>query len=585
MLYTENLVEEIRMNNDIVEVISSYVRLQKKGNTHFGLCPFHNEKTPSFSVVPNKQMFYCFGCGEGGNVISFIMKYENFTFIESLKLLADRAGIDLPELEYSKEAKQQADLKAIILEINNIAAKYFYYQLKSERGENAYQYLKDRELSEETIIKFGLGYSNKYSNDLYKYLKEMGYNDEVLKETGLVSIEEKGSHDKFWNRVMFPIFDVNSRVIAFGGRVMGEGSPKYLNSPETKVFDKSRNLYGLNLARVSRKPYLIICEGYMDVIALHQSGFNNAVASLGTALTSGHAMLLKRYTDQVILSYDSDDAGIKATLRAIPTLKNVGLSIKVINLKPYKDPDDFIKNLGVEAFEKRIDEAANSFLFEISVIKNNFDMKNPESKTSFFKEVAKRLLEFESELERDNYIEAVSKEFFIPNDNLKKLVNKLALSYDGASTYERPKQAITSKKDKDDGVKKSQRILLTWLIEDTNLYSKVSKVISAEDFIEPLYNKVANLLFTQIENGEVNPAKIINHFESEEEHKEAASLFNTLLSPNLTKDERQKALNETIIKVKRNSLDYLASRAVDINVLQNIIEEKTKLQKMHISID
>ena len=327
MRYSEDLIEEIRMKNDIVDVISGYVKLQRKGSSYFGLCPFHNEKSPSFSVSPAKQMYYCFGCGAGGNVFTFLMEYENFTFVEALRALAERAGVELPQLEYSKEAKEQADLKATLLEVNKLAAKYYYYQLRREGGAAAMAYLKGRKLSESTMNQFGLGYSDKFSDDLYRYLKSKNYSDEILRQSGLFNVDERrGMYDKFWNRVIFPIMDVNHRVIGFGGRVMGDGKPKYLNSPETKIFDKSRNLYGLNLARTSRKKNLIICEGYMDVIAMHQAGFNNAVASLGTALTSQQASLLKRYTDEVLIIYDSDEAGTKAALRAIPMLKTAGLS-------------------------------------------------------------------------------------------------------------------------------------------------------------------------------------------------------------------------------------------------------------------
>ncbi|MEG0355648.1 MAG: DNA primase, partial [Lachnospiraceae bacterium] len=343
MYYSEDLVEDIRMKNDIVDVISGYVKLQKKGSSYFGLCPFHNEKSPSFSVSRAKQMYYCFGCGAGGNVFTFIMEYENYSFVEALKYLAGRVGVELPEIEYSKEAKEKADLKTVLLELNKLAAKYFYAQLKAPQGASAYEYLKNRELSDEMITGFGLGYSNKYSDDLYKYLKTKGYQDDILAKAGLINMDEKhGAYDKFWNRVMFPIMDVNNRVIGFGGRVMGEGKPKYLNSPETPIFDKSRNLYGLNKARTSRKPYLLLCEGYMDVIALHQAGFQNAVASLGTSLTTGHASLIKRYVQEVYLTYDSDEAGTKAAIRAVPILKEAGISAKVIRMTPYKDPDEFI---------------------------------------------------------------------------------------------------------------------------------------------------------------------------------------------------------------------------------------------------
>ena len=351
MYYSEELIEEVRSRNDIVDVISGYVRLQKKGSSYFGLCPFHNEKSPSFSVSRQKQMYYCFGCGAGGNVFTFLMEYENFSFVEAMKYLADRAGIELPELEYSKEAKERADLKATILEMNRLAAKYFYVQLKNERGFHAYRYLKDRQLSDEMILAFGLGYSNPYSDDLYKYLRGKGYSEELIRKAGLINTDERqGVYDKFWNRVMFPIMDVNNRVIGFGGRVMGDGKPKYLNSPETVVFDKSRNLYGLNRARTSRKPYFLLCEGYMDVISLHQAGFTNAVASLVTALTAGHASLIKRYVKEVYLTYDSDDAGTRAALRAVPILREAGISAKVIRMDPYKDPDEDKVGIGTALY-------------------------------------------------------------------------------------------------------------------------------------------------------------------------------------------------------------------------------------------
>ena len=381
--YSDELIEEVRSRNDIVDVISQYVRLSKKGSTYFGLCPFHNEKTGSFSVSPNKQMYYCFGCHAGGNVFTFLMQYENYTFGEAMEALAERAGVDLPKQEYTAAQRQEADRRARLLEINKEAAKYFFVLLRGERGKRALDYFKKRALSDETIHKFGLGYSDQYSDDLYRYLRSKGYDDEILKDSGLVTIDEvRGGHDKFWNRAMFPIMDVHNKVIGFGGRVMGDGEPKYLNSPETKIFDKSRNLYGLNFARATKKPQLLLCEGYMDVIALHQAGFDNAVASLGTALTSGHANLLKRYTKEVYLTYDSDGAGIKAALRAIPILKEVGITTKIINMKPYKDPDEFIKALGAEAYQERIDQAENSFLFEVRMEEQQHDMHDPEGKTA-----------------------------------------------------------------------------------------------------------------------------------------------------------------------------------------------------------
>lgn len=591
MFFPEDLVEEIRLKNDIVDVISGYVKLQKKGSSYFGLCPFHNEKSPSFSVSRSKQMYYCFGCGVGGNVITFVMEYENYSFVEAVKLLAERAGVELPEIEYSKEAKEKADLKTTMLEINKLAAKYFYAQLKSEQGKLAYSYLKNRGLSEETITAFGLGYSNKYSDDLYKYLKMKGYKDDILAKAGLISVNEKsGVYDKFWNRVMFPIMDVNNRVIGFGGRVMGDAKPKYLNSPETEVFDKSRNLYGLNRARTSRKSYFLICEGYMDVIALHQAGFTNAVASLGTALTSGHASLIKRYVNEVYLTYDSDEAGTKAALRAIPILKEAGITAKIIRMEPYKDPDDFIKNMGAEAFEERINKARNGFLFSLEILERDYDMNSPEGKTAFFNEVARRLNEFEEEIERNNYIEAVAEKYKVGFENLRKLVGKVAIKTGLAKPATKPKQATGRENGKEDGNLQSQKILLTWLIENEYLFAQIKKYITPKDFTKELYQTVAELLYEQYEDGQLNPAKVMNHFTNEEEHREVASLFHTKIQKLDTKAEQEKALRETIIRVKTNSVDEASKQLdpTDIQGLQQLMEAKRSLQdlqKLHISID
>lgn len=591
MYYSEELIEEIRSRNDIVDVISGYVRLQKKGSSYFGLCPFHNEKSPSFSVSRQKQMYYCFGCGAGGNVYTFLMEYENFSFVEAVKYLADRAGIELPEAEYSKEAKEKADLKASILEINKLAAKYYYVQLKSERGKPAYTYLKDRKLSDETITAFGLGYSNKLNNDLYNYLRKKGYSEELIRQAGLINTDERqGVYDKFWNRVMFPIMDVNSRVIGFGGRVMGDAKPKYLNSPETAVFDKSRNLYGLNRARTSRKPYFLLCEGYMDVIALHQAGFTNAVASLGTALTPGHASLIKRYVREVYLTYDSDDAGTRAALRAVPILREAGITARVVRMDPYKDPDEFIKNLGAEEYEKRIGEARNGFLFSIDMLSRDYDMGSPEGKTAFFRETARRLMAFEDELERNNYIDAVASEYGVRKESLEKLVAKTAVSAGLAKPVVRPRRAEGKEKQKEDGTLTSQKILLTWLIDDASLFGKISSLVTPDDFTEDLYRTVAHLLYEQRENGELNPAKILDHFTGEEEHREVAALFNTRIRELKTKEEREQALKETILRVKSYSIDYrtLHLAPTDMAGLQRLMEEKRKLEdlrKLHISID
>ena len=589
--YSDELIEEVRSRNDIVDVIGSYVKLKKKGSSYMGLCPFHNEKTGSFSVTPSKQMYRCFGCGAGGNVFTFLMQYENYTFVEAMQELAQRVGIELPQHEMTDAQKKEADKKSRLLEINKEAAKYFYSLLRSPRGQRAHDYFKKRELTDETMQKFGLGYSDQYSNDLYKYLRSKGYEDNILKESGLISYNEvRGAYDKFWNRAMFPIMDTHNRVIGFGGRVMGDGEPKYLNSPETKIFDKSRNLYGLNIAKSSRREYILLCEGYMDVIALHQAGFDNAVASLGTALTSGHASLLKRYAKEVYITYDSDKAGVKAVLRAIPILKEVGITTKVVNMRPYKDPDEFIKALGADAYQERIDNANNSFMFEISVLEEQYDMKDPQSKTLFYNEIAQKLLIFTEELERNNYIQAVADKYKIDFGDLRKLVNNHAIKGGLVKEPVRLKSGVREKK-KEDGIIKSQKLLLTWLIEDTRLFDVIRGLINPEDFTEGLYHEVARMLFEQYETEKkVNPAKIISYFEDEEEQKEIAALFNASIHEVETKSDMEKAIKETIIRIKTNSINMRSKNLdpTDMAGLMKIVEDKRsleKLEKLHISID
>lgn len=536
-------------------------------------------------------MYHCFGCGAGGNVFTFLMEYENYSFVEALKYLADRAGVELPEQEYSKEAKQRADTKAILLEINKLAAQYYYVQLKKEQGVHALSYLKNRELTDETIRAFGLGYSNKYSNDLYQYLRAKGYQSEMLLKAGLVSMDERqGVYDKFWNRVMFPIMDVNSRVIGFGGRVMGDGKPKYLNSPETMIFDKSRNLYGLNRARSSKKSYFLLCEGYMDVISLHQAGFTNAVASLGTALTPGHAALIKRYVQEVYLTYDSDEAGTKAALRAVPILKDVGITARIIRMEPYKDPDEFIKNLGAAAFEERIGKARNGFMFSLEVLEKNYDLQTPEGKTDFMREAARRLTEFDEEIERNNYIEAVAKAYHVGMEDLRKLVGRVAIQTGLAAPAKRPKTASQQSKGKEDGIMKSQKILLTWLIEDASIFRQIEPYITPSDFSGDLYRTVAALLYEQYQAGDVNPAKIINHFTDEEEHREVSSLFHTKIRELTTVKEQEKALKETVLRVKSHSIEEATRNLdpTDMLGLQRLMEVKSKMQdiqKLHISVN
>lgn len=590
MLYPQEVIEEVRARNDIVDVISGYVRLQKKGASYFGLCPFHNEKSPSFSVSQGKQMYYCFGCGAGGNVITFIQQYENAGFQEAVKMLAERAGVKLPEAEYSEEVKKRESHRAKLLAVNKEAAKYFYYQLRAPQGKQGLAYLKNRQLSDETIHRFGLGFANKTSDDLARYLRGKGFPDDVIKEAGLASFDERyGLHDKFWNRVIFPIQDSNHRVIGFGGRVMGDGTPKYLNSQETPVFDKSRNLYGLNFARSSRKNQFILCEGYMDVITMHQAGFTQAVASLGTAFTVGQALLLKRYAEEVLLAYDSDGAGVKAALRAIGILREAGLTGRVLSFAPCKDPDEFIGKEGAEAFEKRLAEAENSFFFEIRILSQEFDLKDPAGKTKFHREIAKKLCGFSEEAERANYMEAIAEKYHIGHENLRKLVSAEAARTGLVRPVERPKSGIQSKKMPEDNGKKLQRLLITWLVERPEIYPKIKRYIAPEDFTEELYREVAGKLFEELEEGKADPAGLVDLFPEADKQNEVAKLFHTSIGKLENKSDAERALHDIVCGVKRNSYEYYSKRSgTDISALNQVIAGKKvleELNKMHISLD
>lgn len=583
--YADELVEEVRSANDIVDVIAGYVRLQKKGNSHFGLCPFHNEKTASFSVSQDKQMYYCFGCGAGGNVFTFLMQYENFTFQEALKALADRAGIRLPEQEMTEQAKKASDYRARLMEANREAGRYYYMVLRSDRGARALDYFHKRNLTDDTLRKFGLGSCDRYRDSLYHYLKSKGYEDTVLRDAGLTVFDEKrGAHDRFWNRAMFPIMNVHSKIIGFGGRVMGEGEPKYLNSPETQIFDKSRNLYGLHLARHSRRPQILLCEGYMDVIALHQAGFDHAVASLGTSFTSGHASLLKRYTKEVCLTFDSDGAGVKAALRAIPILKEAGLSARVISLKPYKDPDEFMQALGAQAYEERILQAENSFLFEIRILEQNYNMDDPQGKTAFYQEAARKLLEFPEAVERNTYIEAVASKYGLGFDDLRRLVGRVSLQEGMVKRPEPLKSGVRRQEaGKESGIRKSQKLLLTWLSEEPALYPVIRAYITPEDFSDEICRQAADVLFAQLENGNVNLAQIPDCFESMEEQREIAAVFHETIREVQTKEARARALKDTIVKLKENHLRILNENSSPDGMqerFQQMLGEKKMLEQL-----
>ncbi|MBQ9032234.1 MAG: DNA primase [Parasporobacterium sp.] len=584
MLYPQEIIEQVIEANNIVDVISGYVKLTKKGSTYFGLCPFHNEKTPSFSVTDNgdKRMYYCFGCHAGGSVITFLMKYENYSYKEAVKVLADRAGIALPQPVYSREETEKNRKKEQILSVYKDAAYYYYYLLKSQRGQMAYQYLQKRQLSEKTIRDFGLGYSDKYRDDLYRYVKSKGYTDEILKETGLFAIRERGVYDYFYNRVMFPIMDTRNRVIAFGGRVMGDGQPKYLNSPESPVFEKRKTLYGLHIARRHKGSELILCEGYMDVISLHQAGFSNAVASLGTALTASHAAVLKKYTSKVVLSYDSDSAGKNAALRAIPILRDAGLQTRVIDLAPYKDPDELIKAEGSSSYEERLQKARNGFLFEIDMLSGSYDLKDPQGQTDFYNETAKRISRFSDEIERENYLKSISRQFHLDYQLLKDRTLWLALHREGSDSYEPvPEMRRPVRKELQAGAAESQKMLLSYLADHPSFYHRIEHVLEAKDFVSEPYASSARILFEQLRRGKVSISAIIGSFDEEEMQEEAAGIF----SPSDAEPEAgelQRLLNDCVIRIKRNSLSRQLEEETDLTRVLQLKKEQEQFTHLDL---
>jgi len=589
MFYSEEIIEEVRQRNPIVDVIGSYVHLTKKGGNYFGLCPFHNEKSPSFSVSASKQMYHCFGCGKGGNVLTFVMEYENYSFPEAMEMLAKRAGIELPQQEYTPQMKEEADQRTLLLKMHKDAAIFYVSMLRSPQGKPGLDYLKKRELTDETIRNFGLGYAGPHPAALYRYLKSKGYTDAQMKDSGLITIRERGAGDRFWNRVMYPIMDANNRVIAFGGRVMGDGEPKYLNSPETKIFDKSRNLYGLNVARRTKEKYFLVCEGYMDVISMHQAGFTNAVASLGTAFTHQHGMIIKRYTDEVILCYDMDGAGRKAVLRAIPILKEAGLRIKVLSMAPYKDPDEFMKNLGPEEFKARISQAVNAFIFEVDTLRTQYDFSDPEEKANFFNETAKKLAEFSDEIERSSYTEAVAKKFGIDYGILRSKVNQIGNQVGLTRKDEdewKPKSTVQTKKTKDHGIREAQKLILTELSQEPGVYAGVRRYLAADDFTDDLMRAVANELFAQLEQGadKLNPASIVNHFIDSDLYSEVAAMFSSAFTEDLSEDEKRQALREAVGRVRENSLEKKIADCTDPMQLMELLKKKNELKAGRIEL-
>ncbi len=592
MLYPRELIDEIREQNDIVSVISEYITLKQKGSSYFGLCPFHNESTPSFSVSPDKQFYYCFGCGESGNVYSFIMRMENCDFPEAVKRLADRAHIALPEPEYSAEAARNERLKQQIYEMHRAAGRYYYAALHSKNGERALEYLNNRGVREDIQKKFGLGYAPSGRNHLCEYLRKKGFSTEAMLKSGLVmeSRDGRGLYDRFFNRLMFPIFDMQGRPIAFGGRVIDKGEPKYLNSPETMVFNKSRTLYGMNFARAARKSEIILVEGYMDMISIYQAGFPNVVAGLGTAFNADHARTLRKLADSVILLYDSDEAGTRAALRAIPVLSEGGFNVKVARVTGAKDADEFIKKYGAEAFGRIIVDAVSHITFRISCAGKNYNLQNADHRVRFAEEAAKILAGVSNDIERDVYTKETAAACGIDEDSLKSRIRKImdASESEFLKEAEKRRQRVYDGKraveSGQSGVNEAQKTVLSLSAENEGVRKAVFSALKPEEFENRVYRTLAECICEYAQRGEkAEPADMISLFEDIEDQNTAAAVF---AKKNDYEDvaKLEKELSENVRKIKDNHISIIMLKAPNAEELKKLVEEKRKLNELHITI-
>lgn len=566
MRYTDEFLQEVKDRNDIIDVVESYIPLKKKGNNYWGLCPFHNEKTASFSVYPPKQIFHCFGCGEGGDVISFVMKYENASYPEAVRILAERAGMQIVEKEESGEDRLRRSRSDVIKQINSDAAAFYVKSLRSVHGEKGLKYFKERGLTDETITHFGLGYSGTGGKEVVEYLKEKGYSDEMIIAAGIATNSEKyGMSSPFFSRVMFPIINIDKKVIGFGGRVLGSGEPKYLNTKETEVFDKRRNLYGYNFAKRSRKKYYILCEGYMDVISMHQAGFDSAIASLGTAFTEEQAAMIKRDRVDVYLAYDMDEAGEKAALRAVKILASVGITPKRISVSPCKDPDEFISKNGREEFEKRLENAENGFIYIEDRVRDRYDLDDPEERYKCEKEIVENLWMFAGdEVRMNSYIGEIVKRFGYTFSEVSKLLDETRpREYPKVSAectkgaYSPPKKAAGRKKENEWIPAESS--LLTWITDEPEVYRVVKKYIKAEDFSPGPCRIIAEKAFEMIENGTYSNTGLFESFDDEELTNTAMGILQNSAPDIDTAEKRLAMLKDLIIKVMERKCEIIGS--------------------------
>ncbi len=521
--YSDELIEEIRSNNDIVDIISQYVVLKRSGRSYFGLCPFHKEKSPSFSVSPDKQIFHCFGCGAGGNVFHFVSKIENINFIESVQTLADRAGVALPSLDSNEDTKTQM-LKSKVYEINEVAAQFYHENLYKPTSKLAQDYVKKRKLDNKTLKNFTIGYSCRY-NELYQELKRRGFKEEEILASSLVIKNEDGSYvDRFRKRFMIPIRDVKDRVIAFGGRVLDDSKPKYINSPENIVYTKGRHLFGLNIAKRNPMDRLIIVEGYMDAISLQQRGIPNVVASLGTALTEAQGRLLRRYANKIIIGYDSDGAGQAATMRGLEILQNLGYDVRILQLDDLdvKDPDEYVLKNGSGRFYLCADKAISLVEFKVKMLKQSLNIQSTSDKIKFLNEVSKILSRVDNNIEKEVYIENISKEYNVSKEAIYAQTNKL--QYSNSVGEKILENKVTPKIVKKEGnqvsegvIRRENTVIAILLTEGIKAYEKIKNTITIEDFKYEKNKEILKKLYCELEKGNSNINSVLDTVTNEEE--------------------------------------------------------------------
>ena len=592
MRYSDEIIEEVRQTNDIVDIISQYVHLKRSGRNFFGLCPFHNEKSPSFSVSPDKQIFHCFGCGVGGNVFTFLQKIEGINFIEAVQTLAERANIQLPTIQNSADSYKEL-LKSKVYKVNEFTAKFYHENLYRPEAKIAQEYIKKRKLTNNTLKSFQIGFSGKF-DELYKELKKQGFEDAEILESGLVNKNDNGRYiDRYRNRLMFPICDARGRVIAFGGRVLDDSKPKYINSPENVVYSKGRNLFGLNVAKKGDTKKLLIVEGYMDVISLHQRGITNVVAPLGTALTQQQGWLLRKNAEQIILSFDSDEAGLTAKIRALDILQNMGCDIRILQMEGAKDPDEYIIKYGNVRFKALIEKAISVIEFKVKVLKKDLDLENVNDKIKFLNEIAKLLSKINNTIEQELYIEKIAKEYDISKEAIYAEVNKLIYKNEKSQTsLEKSKPVVKHKEIEKKQIDKEiidreNTIIAILLIAEINIYQIIKQNINTEDFKDETNKKIAQAIYEEFEKENYNINAIIDNLgEEEQNHITEIMAEDYGLNENLEKaiDDVIKGNEKEKLHEKKEELSKLLnadiSKEQKDDILREIMEITNKLNNL-----